>query len=75
MARPRHPNKEIEKSVRYAETRGWTVVITSGHAWGRLYCPEGHSEHQMSVWSTPRNPTRHARQIKKFVDRCAGTSS
>jgi hypothetical protein len=34
MARPRHPNKEIEAAVAHAETLGWRVVPISGHAWG-----------------------------------------
>lgn len=35
MSRRRHPNKDIEEAVRYAETHGWLVKITTGHAWGK----------------------------------------
>ena len=39
MARNRHPDKEIEEAVTYAEACGWQVVpVKKGHAWGRLYC-------------------------------------
>lgn len=39
ISRPRHPKPVIEKTVQYAEQIGWRVVLSSGHAWGRLYCP------------------------------------
>jgi len=32
MARKRHPNKEIEAALRYAETYGWLVVPGGHHA-------------------------------------------
>lgn len=69
--RSRHPNKEIESAVSYAEELEWTCEMASGHAWGRLYCP--HNDVNgciISVWSTPRNPEGHARRIKRLVDRC-----
>ena len=54
MARPRHPNKEIETAVAYAESVGWTVEISNGHAWAQLYCPHHTPEGCIvSVWSTP----------------------
>lgn len=28
-----------------------------------------------SIWSTPRNPENHARQIKRIVDRCTRTDT
>ena len=71
MARPRHPNKEIEAAVRYAERRGRRCTRASGHAWGRLPCPhEARGGCQLSVWSTPRNPQNHANQIRRRVDGC-----
>jgi hypothetical protein len=71
MARSRHPNKEIEAAVQYAEARGWVVTLSRGHAWGRLRCP--HDQRggcQYSVWSTPRAPTAHARWLKRQIDDC-----
>jgi hypothetical protein len=71
MSRPRHPNKHIEKAVRYAESLGWRVQMSNGHAWGRLYCPHsGRDGCQMSVWSTPRKPENHARQLMREIDLC-----
>lgn len=71
ISRPRHPRPAIEKVVRYAEQLGWRVELSSGHAWGRLYCP--FSSRQgciISVWSTPRSDENHARHIRKVVDAC-----
>jgi hypothetical protein len=71
IARPRHPKPPIEKAVRYAEQLGWRVEMASGHAWGRLYCPQSSRDGCIiSVWSTPRVPENHARHIRKFVDSC-----
>lgn len=71
--RQKHPNKEIEAAIVYAEGKNWIYKDSgkSAHAWGRLLCPLHTREgHQMSIWSTPRNPYNHARQIKTLVDKC-----
>ena len=71
MARPRHPNKEIEVAVAHAEALGSLVVPISGHAWGRLYCPWADRDGCMvSVRSTPRNAENHAKAIRRDVARC-----
>ena len=71
MARNRHPDKEIEDAVAYAEQSGWRVVAVKGHAWGRLYCALADREGCMiSVWSTPRNAGNHARDIIRALGRC-----
>lgn len=65
MGRPRHSNKHIERVIQHAESLGWTVQLSRGHAWGHLYCP--HSTREgciVHVWSTPRNPENHARHIR-----------
>lgn len=73
MARCKHPNKEIEKAIQYAEKNGW-IYKDSGkasHAWGKLHCPWHEREgHKLSVWSTPRDPYIHAKLIKRAVDKC-----
>lgn len=72
--RVKHPNKEIEVAIQYAESKGWRYKETgvSAHAWGRLLCPlRTRDGHQMSVWSTPRNRQVHAEQIRRFVDKCS----
>jgi len=73
MARPKHPNKAIEQAIKHAESKGWRYqsLGQSAHAWGRLLCPfESREGHAMSVWSTPKSPENHARQIKCNVDAC-----
>lgn len=68
----KHTNKEIRQAIQYALDKGWHFRESNGHAFGRLYCELGHTEHQMSVWSTPRNPVNHAKQIIAFVGKCQG---
>ena len=71
--RPRHPDKEIEAAVRYAESQGWIYKPTGGssHAWGRLLCPLHTPDGcQISIWSTPRSAQNHAKAIRRDADRC-----
>lgn len=73
MDRPKHPKKEIEQAVRYAEEHGWRYISAGGsaHCWGRLYCPERSRDGcMMSIWSTPRSPANHAEQILRAVKKC-----
>ncbi|MDQ6898903.1 MAG: hypothetical protein M3072_05245 [Candidatus Dormibacteraeota bacterium] len=67
--RSRHPKKEVETSLQYAENRGCRVEQRPGrgHAWGVVYCA---ACPQIWVWSTPTNPGNHAERIRKEVDRC-----
>ena len=69
-----HPNKEISEAIEYAITHGWHIVPSgkSSHAYCRLRCDFGHSQHQMSIWSTPRSPENHAKQIIRKVNECKG---
>ena len=75
--RPRHPKKEVEQAVAYAEEAGWEVSLAKGHAWARLLCPEGTRSGCviLSVWSTPRSPENHARQLIRAIDRCTHEST
>lgn len=71
MTRSRHTDKEIEAAIHYAESLNWRVVSSNGHAWGRLFCPhESREGCRISVWSTPKNASNHARQIRREVDNC-----
>jgi len=73
MLRPRHPIKEIEKIIQYAESKGWRYkpAGNSAHAWGRLLCPWAARDGcLMSIWSTPRNAHMHALQVKVRIDDC-----
>lgn len=72
MARPVHPDKDIEAVVSFAEAEGWRVEISNGHAWGRLYYPGGRlGDCILSVWSTPADPFGHARQLRRRMNACA----
>ena len=71
-ARPRHPKKEIEDAIQYAESKGWTCKLSKkGHAWGRIYCRHHTRDGcHTGVWSTPQNSGDHANGLKRYVDRC-----
>lgn len=70
-ARSRHPKKEIEEAVAYAEAQGWTFHKGNGHAWGKLYCKHHDRDGcYIFVWSTPRSAGNHAKDIRRDVDRC-----
>jgi hypothetical protein len=72
MARPVHPDKDVESAVAYAESMGWRYEPPNGHPWGRLYCPgERPRDCILSVWSTPKDVYAHARQIRRRVNACA----
>ena len=67
-----HPNKHIRAAIEYALSLGWNQRPGGGHAFCLIRCPLGVREGcQKSVWSTPRNPEAHARDIIRFVDRCS----
>lgn len=76
MPRNKHPDKEIEDALQQAESDGWSVKTCSGHAWGTLRCPNNDKACrcgvfcQMSVWSTPKSPGNHARQLIQKVKSC-----
>lgn len=73
MKRLKHPIKEIEKAIDYAESKGWRYKETgnSAHAWGRLLCIlEDRDGCSMSIWSPPRDADNHAKQIKRKVNVC-----
>jgi hypothetical protein len=73
MARPRHPDKDIEAAVSFAIASGWHYVLSNGHAWCKLYCPNGQRSHHgciLQVWFTPKNPHRFAQQIWRRVKKC-----
>mgnify|MGYP001275823653 CR=1 FL=1 len=67
-----HPNKHIREALKYAEVQGWAFAKSHGHAYGRIRCCFRHSDCQMWIWSTPRNPEGHVRRIRKTVEACPG---
>ncbi|MDT6961112.1 hypothetical protein QTN24_06365 [Cupriavidus sp. SZY C1] len=76
MGRTRHPKKEVEAAVRYAEQEFWRCTVGGAHAWGKLYCPYHCAACRcgefciVSIWSTPRDPAQHARFLRRVVDNC-----
>lgn len=80
MRRPKHPDRTIEEALRALEDLGWSVRKSTGrsaHAWGMVRCPENAKDLcrngvfcQNQVWSTPRNPTSHARQLLRKAQGC-----
>jgi hypothetical protein len=79
-SRKKHPAKEIESAISYAEKHGWIVKSTgkSSHAWCRLHCPYGEQNKDcrcgefcmISVYTTPRSQSNHAKQIRRAIDNC-----
>ncbi|MGV8084527.1 MAG: hypothetical protein AB2L09_12995 [Coriobacteriia bacterium] len=78
MPRKCHPNQQIEAAVAHAEMNGWRITTSRGrsHAWGTMRCPNNDTSCRCgefcitSIWSTPRNPGNHARQLRRIVDNC-----
>lgn len=77
MERKKHLKKEIEQALVYAEKKDWRVETGGSHAWGKIYCPFNDKDCRCgefciaSIWSTPKSPHHHARQIKRIIDNCA----
>lgn len=74
--RKKHPNKEVEEVLQYAEDNGWRVETNRGH-WGVMLCPTKDTPCgpcgewcQTSISSTPQNAGSHARKLRKIIDRC-----
>ncbi len=73
---PRHPNKDIREAILHAVSRGWRIEKAGprAHIWGRALCPEqSRAGHIFYIYSTPRNPTIHARKFQRYVDACTHT--
>jgi hypothetical protein len=68
VGRRRHPKKDVEKALQYAESNGWEVIeVHRSHRWGYTVCGFGCA---LSIPSTPRNPTMIAKRLQQTVDRC-----
>jgi len=78
VSRASHAKKEIEETLRYAESCGWRIEARhGGHCWGRMYCPYNDEQCRcgnfcvVSIWSTPRDAGNHAKDLRRVVDNCA----
>ena len=69
-----HPNKEIRAAMAFAVAVGWTIKKSGprAHAWGTIRCGHGHRACWMAIYSTPKSPQNHAKQIKRKVSACPG---
>ena len=68
-----HPNKHISAAIEYALSHGWTLRKAGprAHTWGRLYCPQGdRTGCARAVYSTPKVPEDHGKDIRRAVDQC-----
>jgi hypothetical protein len=68
-----HPNKHIREAIKYAEDNGWRFVKASAraHIYGELLCGQSSREGcRVSIYSTPRVPEDHAKDIRRAVGRC-----
>jgi len=73
MARPTHPDKDIEKALRELEAAEWRIVKgrPRGHCWGRALCPAAtRSGCSISIMSTPKNCGNHAKRILELMKKC-----
>lgn len=75
--RNKHPHKDVEETLIYLESKGWSIEPRAGgHTWGIARCPYNDGECrdgkycQMSIWSTPKNPTNFAKLLKQKADKC-----
>lgn len=77
MARKPHPKPEVESAIRHAEAHGWRIQVGGSHAWGAMYCPYNDATCRCGefcitrIWSTPKNPGNHGKQLRRMVDHCA----
>lgn len=69
--RPRHPKKEVEAVLKYAESQGFAVLAPRAH-WGILHCPGSRVDHctPRSISGTPRNAAGLANRLRRYVDKC-----
>ena len=68
-----HPNKHIRAAIGYAVKNGWMLKKANAraHIWGRLYCTQRSRDGcSKAIYSTPRNPEDHAKDILRAVERC-----
>jgi len=64
--RPRHTHKEIERVLREAERRGWTVAHSArGHVWGVMLC--GLHTREGCRERISRNPEQHGRILRRVT--------
>lgn len=67
ISRGRHPKKEVADALHRADGAGLLVIpIHRSHRWGEVQCES--CKASRDVWTSPRNPGTHAKQIDRFVN-------
>lgn len=67
MARPRHPNKDLERVLRDLEDEGWRV---ERRRYFVAFCPCG--EHMKTIHLTPSS-SGYERNLRAWIQRCPCT--
>lgn len=62
-----HPEKEISKALKEILAGGRFTLSSGGH-WGMLRCDNGCC--QVPVNGTPKNPQRHAGDLRREAAKC-----
>jgi hypothetical protein len=64
--RPKHPNKDLEALLRYAEAQKWRADKPG--AYFRLLCPKTCKQHQRRIHLTPSDPN-YELNARKWLER------
>ena len=68
ITRKRHSKKQIEEALQEAEAAGLTVTDAPGRGHS-THIISGDNPHPFLVWSTPKNPDNHVKQIRRHIAR------
>lgn len=74
VRRQPHHKKQIEKALKEAETAGLHVTDAKGKGHS-THIIDGDKPHPFRVWSTPKNPDNHAKQIRRHIARNTRTQT
>jgi hypothetical protein len=61
------PEQGTRKALKLSHESGWSLEEGKGHRFGTVRCGAGCA---VAVWSTPRNPSTHAKRIREALVRC-----
>ncbi len=64
--RSKHPKKELESVLLWAESQGWRVTRGKGYYMRWCPCPE---QHKRTVKLSPSHP-RYRRELLGWLERC-----
>jgi hypothetical protein len=60
-----HSKKDVNRVHRALPGHVSVVQTAAGHRWGYVEC--GRYGSRISVWSTPRSPSDHAKDLQRFT--------